>query len=269
MNRAPSHHDPWWAVHQKTCGGTYIKIKEPEGYKKKEGKKVKADSGHLLSGGGNKASSKQNEKTIDTNKSKKIDDIFPKVIAKVEIDLTSVKKTSDEKRLINTSIVDRRKKMLAAAERRLDENKMRGKRTKRPSVAHSTNDAKQYDGVNKKAKLENRIEKGHSSSATPISDNLKPSTTIIDLCEDDLICSSEPFQSTSSQAQRDNIDCKGVELLEEPRLSDGRLDDDVVVIEGEEFRTCPVCGMNTLPAAIINAHVAFCLEEDDWEKIND
>ncbi|MBN3306056.1 SPRTN protein, partial [Amia calva] len=38
MNRAPSAQDPWWAEHQRTCGGTYIKIKEPEDYGKK-GKK--------------------------------------------------------------------------------------------------------------------------------------------------------------------------------------------------------------------------------------
>ncbi|XP_030638800.1 DNA-dependent metalloprotease SPRTN [Chanos chanos] len=35
MNRAPSARDPWWADHQRTCGGTYTKIKEPEGYGKK------------------------------------------------------------------------------------------------------------------------------------------------------------------------------------------------------------------------------------------
>ncbi|XP_062938838.1 DNA-dependent metalloprotease SPRTN isoform X2 [Cynocephalus volans] len=34
-NRAPSAHDFWWPEHQKTCGGTYIKIKEPENYSKK------------------------------------------------------------------------------------------------------------------------------------------------------------------------------------------------------------------------------------------
>uniref|UniRef100_A0A8C3WZN6 SprT-like N-terminal domain n=1 Tax=Catagonus wagneri TaxID=51154 RepID=A0A8C3WZN6_9CETA len=34
-NRAPSAHDYWWAEHQKNCGGTYIKIKEPENYSKK------------------------------------------------------------------------------------------------------------------------------------------------------------------------------------------------------------------------------------------
>lgn len=43
MNRAPSARDPWWADHQRKCGGTYTKIKEPENYgakktKSKEGK---------------------------------------------------------------------------------------------------------------------------------------------------------------------------------------------------------------------------------------
>ncbi|MEJ1284285.1 SprT-like N-terminal domain [Cricetulus griseus] len=40
-NRAPSAHDYWWADHQKTCGGTYIKIKEPENYSKKGRGKAK------------------------------------------------------------------------------------------------------------------------------------------------------------------------------------------------------------------------------------
>ncbi|XP_060947640.1 DNA-dependent metalloprotease SPRTN [Limanda limanda] len=39
MNRAPSSQDPWWADHRRTCGGTYTKVKEPEGYGQK-GKKV-------------------------------------------------------------------------------------------------------------------------------------------------------------------------------------------------------------------------------------
>uniref|UniRef100_A0A8C5C909 DNA-dependent metalloprotease SPRTN n=1 Tax=Gadus morhua TaxID=8049 RepID=A0A8C5C909_GADMO len=38
MNRAPSANDPWWGDHQRTCGGTYNKVKEPEGYGKKKGK---------------------------------------------------------------------------------------------------------------------------------------------------------------------------------------------------------------------------------------
>ncbi|XP_028809447.1 DNA-dependent metalloprotease SPRTN [Denticeps clupeoides] len=41
MNRAPSARDPWWADHQRTCGGTYTKVKEPEpsGKKNKAGDK--------------------------------------------------------------------------------------------------------------------------------------------------------------------------------------------------------------------------------------
>ncbi|XP_043782407.1 DNA-dependent metalloprotease SPRTN isoform X2 [Cervus elaphus] len=40
-NRAPSAHDYWWAEHQRTCGGTFIKIKEPENYSKKGKGKTK------------------------------------------------------------------------------------------------------------------------------------------------------------------------------------------------------------------------------------
>uniref|UniRef100_UPI00398EA067 DNA-dependent metalloprotease SPRTN n=1 Tax=Pristiophorus japonicus TaxID=55135 RepID=UPI00398EA067 len=36
MNRAPSARDPWWAEHQRICGGTYTKVKEPENYKVKK-----------------------------------------------------------------------------------------------------------------------------------------------------------------------------------------------------------------------------------------
>lgn len=43
MNRAPSALDPWWGDHQRTCGGTYTKVKEPEGYGKKGKKDAKKD----------------------------------------------------------------------------------------------------------------------------------------------------------------------------------------------------------------------------------
>eukprot|EP00794_Sanderia_malayensis_P020164 gene20164-22139_t len=39
MNRAPSKNDTWWAEHMRTCGGKYTKIKEPEDYGKKTGKR--------------------------------------------------------------------------------------------------------------------------------------------------------------------------------------------------------------------------------------
>lgn len=40
-NRAPGHNDFWWAGHQRMCGGTFIKIKEPEKKVKPTAKSVK------------------------------------------------------------------------------------------------------------------------------------------------------------------------------------------------------------------------------------
>ena len=38
MNRAPGPNDLWWKEHQRTCGGAFVKIKEPEGYGQKKSK---------------------------------------------------------------------------------------------------------------------------------------------------------------------------------------------------------------------------------------
>lgn len=38
MNRAPGPSDFWYADHQATCGGTFIKVKEPENFKNKDSK---------------------------------------------------------------------------------------------------------------------------------------------------------------------------------------------------------------------------------------
>ncbi|NXF40220.1 SPRTN protein, partial [Nyctibius bracteatus] len=40
INRAPSARDFWWAEHQETCGGTFIKVREPEKFSKKSKKKT-------------------------------------------------------------------------------------------------------------------------------------------------------------------------------------------------------------------------------------
>lgn len=47
MNRAPSALDPWWEDHRRTCGGAYVKVKEPEGYGKKDKKEAKKEGKNL------------------------------------------------------------------------------------------------------------------------------------------------------------------------------------------------------------------------------
>lgn len=38
MNRAPGPSDRWWGQHNMNCGGTFVKVKEPEGFGKKKKK---------------------------------------------------------------------------------------------------------------------------------------------------------------------------------------------------------------------------------------
>ncbi|VDN94714.1 unnamed protein product [Brugia pahangi] len=40
MNRAPGMNDFWWKEHQMTCGGNFVKVKEPEGYGTKKMSKI-------------------------------------------------------------------------------------------------------------------------------------------------------------------------------------------------------------------------------------
>ena len=50
MNRAPGPYDRWFAEHQANCGGTYTKVKEPEGYGQKKGKREVKEKDKVLKG---------------------------------------------------------------------------------------------------------------------------------------------------------------------------------------------------------------------------
>lgn len=67
MNRAPSANDIWWAEHQRTCGGKYVKIKEPENYKKK-GKKGETDDKKQETKIKEAINKKEAPKTLDSGK---------------------------------------------------------------------------------------------------------------------------------------------------------------------------------------------------------
>ncbi|XP_033628508.1 sprT-like domain-containing protein Spartan [Asterias rubens] len=60
MNRAPSARDPWWGGHKSTCGGSYTKVKEPEGYGVKKGTKRKKEDPEN-SGSGNETKKRVTE----------------------------------------------------------------------------------------------------------------------------------------------------------------------------------------------------------------
>ena len=47
MNRPPAPRDRWWPQHQQSCGGSFVKVREPDGFGKKgkKGKEEKSQSG--------------------------------------------------------------------------------------------------------------------------------------------------------------------------------------------------------------------------------
>ena len=99
-NRSPSRHDKWWEEHQRTCGGTFIKIKEPEGYSNKKKPKKKENSRNII----------EMFKTSDNKPVSSSNDPGNQVINLI----------SDEDELcISDDIEQKRRKMAEAAEKRL------------------------------------------------------------------------------------------------------------------------------------------------------
>lgn len=84
MNRAPSKNDLWWDEHQKTCGGKFTKIEEPENKKKniKENIKLKLPEDDKNKNEINDLKKENNKKiqekgkNISINTNKKLDNYF-------------------------------------------------------------------------------------------------------------------------------------------------------------------------------------------------
>lgn len=76
MNRAPGPNDRWWAQHTASCGGTFVKVKEPEAQMKSKGvagkgkggdglKKGQKDIRDLIKGKENKAGGRGKPKGLE------------------------------------------------------------------------------------------------------------------------------------------------------------------------------------------------------------
>lgn len=65
-NRAPGPNDRWWSQHQMSCGGEFVKVKEPDGFgKKKSSKKTNGSEKSITTGPVPKKSVTPPKKTLD------------------------------------------------------------------------------------------------------------------------------------------------------------------------------------------------------------
>lgn len=296
MNRAPSPRDPWWSQHQKGCGGTYKKIKEPENYSKKR--------------------EKQSKKKKNTDKLMNIKDLFKKSESSSDSSVAEGRSSSGSANSVmpfggtghrlfdpkeKAKVDDKlslREKMLVAAERRQLEAQQRGNSSqsttvqqKRPreksSPTHShPNQGKSFVSnvrnyfsdaeskpVTKKRKLTEDdpvivLDSGSSSSQTTPRSLSISNSIIIDISE----------EAGASSAVQKVVNNEVVLLDDSPRSTHGDIEEDRVESEAqcgspslspEDFRTCPVCGMSNIPKAIINAHTLFCLDAEEEALVVD
>ena len=323
MNRAPSPRDYWWSKHQQSCGGTYLKVKEPENYGKQ------------------KSTKKSKDVKKNSEKSMNIKDMFKK-------NDTSANKTgagvsvSDVKPFVGTGhrlgepknqvpavvIDDRlnmREKMLLAVEKRQSEaQKHSSVAKKRPrtdqrdiSPSHSTSyrkkatttaseDVRKYykdacKSGGKKIKLERdspviildspdspklQLNPTVSSPSIPVSQQELEQDIVIDISKEAagpssalLVHDAESQDSVGGEiiALDDttmDYDSAGVhsegEVVEVNSGADAPTMSSPGRTRGElEFRTCPVCGMSNIPKAVINTHIAFCIDAEEESQFVD
>ena len=196
INRAPSKNDHWWAEHQATCGGTFVKIKEPENYsanKKKCSKKEHVKSRDLKTMLDSKSHTHTTENETHSGTGMEVIDLVPQ----------------------DDSVREKREKMLKAAEKRLLK-----------SANNSSRDIRKFMTTPSNKTANNSTPSNRQSTSNGI---FKTESTSINI----------------SQASGSGL------------------------INRTDNRLCPVCGRNDIPAATLNAHISFCLEEMELSGSDD
>ena len=282
MNRAPSSRDRWWNEHQLSCGGSYTKVREPEGYGKK--KQQKPESTTEKSGGKPDTMNGRPSGCKDIKELMKINDkgstskggsstqgvgkaqvphsskgLSQKVFSGQGHTLLASGDRASNKQPASQS--ERRQKLLEAVEKRTQVAQTKGvKRKSTESNSHS-HDIRTFSTQHrgKLPKLDpSTPSQGHTTAS------LTQETTDSDtLCE--ATCSSNTSKFLSG-----NDRCDVVDLVNDGRCI-SESDQVVVIDDGPELeggampvefqRMCPVCGRTDIPSDLINLHVAYCLED--------
>ena len=270
-NRVPSSRDPWWREHQSSCGGIYTKIKEPEGYGQKKTAIKKGQSGGLSSVKrkgitfGSRSLKDMFEKRDEEKH--KISSSGPNFVMSASTSTTAGPgnyTTGDELRLSaigesvrSSSLIERRHKILEAAEKR--ERDAKGKGVKRKDVGDFSNDFILFSASQaKKPKLISsdksycfNIESHDVSDAHSLSKT--QSALVSGRCN--------PRQcQVSSQHTHSMID----PVEGSSATSCGRMDlevSDNKEVYNVPVRLCPICGRTDIPIATINLHITQCLED--------
>lgn len=303
MNRAPSPQDHWWTKHETSCGGKYVKVKEPEGYKKKASNASSASSTSRVTKAKIKAVGKDSDiKDFFNNGSQRSDVGKGSEHSK---SLFSSQASSSQGHILGSSGGAKatppanpdslRNRLAAAAEKRLKEASGRGRgdtATCKTGHAIKSGGTRKL-GSGKRLHQQTNTASGTSSSCTVddciVLNNDMPvdststmysgsRSTVIDL-EDSPASSNRVASSRTSdiapvsQAATGScgtmIDLDDFQSTSTHSVATTRSPAEWDDILTPGLKLCPVCGRMDIPAAIINTHITACLEEDSFDSFFD
>lgn len=244
-NRAPSHNDLWWAEHQRACGGTFIKVKEPQSFSLKE-KKRKPKHGDI-------------KQLLEAGTSKRMDSSSTTVSFSGRGHVLDHQKRGgggDTCDLTESQSI--REKALAAAEQRLKTNQEKGKR-KKPQTGEQLRRVVArkrccQDDSHDIMSIWNRY--SHERAESQSQKRTKMVLDNLDDCEEvaaDLNSSDDGYITVPKQTAADE-DC--VIVVEDDVSSSSSSQHSSVPLQ-----TCPVCLRTDIPKTVLSIHVNICLEE--------
>lgn len=244
MNRAPSSKDRWWSEHEATCGGSFIKIKEPEGYTnkkktKKEERKGYGNIAKMFKKGGKSKNSEAKVKKVVSDKEQLIAKDTSTVPSPMAGDSTFLQRSSTidltEDSLETPEQKETKLGMLAAVDSAASTPSYDEIRTNMLQAA-----LKRLDANQQKGKLRDL-----SSTETNTRESLKRTREVSSDDDDDLVVINK----------KPNID----ESIINIDTTASRID----------YKECPVCGRGDIPSTTINIHINFCLEEMELDFSDD
>lgn len=238
MNRPPSSKDSWWSQHQETCGGTYIKIKEPDDYKKK-GKNKDEESSKTPQGKGTdikKLLEKQSSNTDDSTLKQSFEKTEAGFSGSGHI-LGGMKQENLRKHFSRPSEAA----AFAAQKRHSQTNKSPPKKRMKESSKGKELYKENTEVDRSSVKKIGTVNKSTSSSKT-----LTASKDIRDLFSKGMKCIKKTGHSIT-----DDVPCSSSSLIAQEDKDD--------VIDLTSDTACPICRFTSLSADILSTHIDECL----------
>lgn len=233
MNRPPSSKDSWWAKHQETCGGTYIKIKEPDDYKKK-GKTNEEENSKTLQGK-NGDIKKMLEKSCSTNSStlKQSSQKTSAGFSGTGHTLGGVKQESLSKQFSRPS-----EAAAFAAQ-------------KRHSQTNGSPVSKKMKGSSKGKERHKEIAKVDRSSIKEITTTNRNSTS-----PSKLMTASKDIRDLYNKGTK----CTSFITDSAPCSSSSTVSHDEDIIDLTDDKACPICGFTSPKPDLLSMHINECLD---------